>query len=154
MLAGFKVGVGEAEEEVGELGAGEEVGEEFHGVGAVGGDVLVEGGWGWGGSGGGGVEGAEGGDAVVDVGCYLGADFEAWVGISKVRGWGRGLEGGGSRKGEHTEDEVVRKEWGKCNKETAEAAADVRNRDIFHQTPYPQCVPLLACRGDVGRVVG
>ena len=33
--------VWEAEEEMGELVAGEEVGEEFHGVGAEDGDVLV-----------------------------------------------------------------------------------------------------------------
>ncbi len=59
MLAGFEVGVWEAEEEGGELGLVEEVGEEFHGVGAEDGDVLV-GGW-WGGGGG----GARGGGVVV-----------------------------------------------------------------------------------------
>lgn len=67
MFAGFEVRVGEAEEEEAEGGAGEEVREEFHGVGAEGGDVVVEG---WG------VLGAEGVDSVGDVGCYLGADFE------------------------------------------------------------------------------
>lgn len=41
MFAGFEVRVGEAEEDFGEAGAGEEVGEEFHGVGAEGGDVGV-----------------------------------------------------------------------------------------------------------------
>ena len=47
MLAGLEVRVREAEEEMGERGAGEEVGEEFHGVGAEGGDVLVGGGRRW-----------------------------------------------------------------------------------------------------------
>ena len=37
----FEVRVGEAEEDFFELGGGEEVGEEFHCVGAEGGDVLV-----------------------------------------------------------------------------------------------------------------
>lgn len=84
MFAGFEMRVGEAEEEQAEGGAGEEVGEEFHGVGAEGGDVVV---CRWGGVrgrgvGGGGrgwsVLGAEGVDAVGDVGGYLGADFEAY----------------------------------------------------------------------------
>lgn len=43
MFAGFEVRVGEAEEDFGELGFVEEVGEEFHGVAAEGGDVLVMG---------------------------------------------------------------------------------------------------------------
>ena len=46
MFAGFEVRVGETEKEGGELGAGEEVGEEFHGVGAEDGDVGIW--WGWG----------------------------------------------------------------------------------------------------------
>lgn len=41
MFAGFEVWVGEADEDGGELVVGEVVGEEFHGVGAQGGDVLV-----------------------------------------------------------------------------------------------------------------
>lgn len=48
MLALFEVWVREAEEDGGELGAGEDVGEEFHGVGAEGGDVVVGWGWRWG----------------------------------------------------------------------------------------------------------
>lgn len=53
MLAGFKVRVWEADEEFGELVAGEVVWEEFHGVGADGGYVLVGGegccgAWRWG----------------------------------------------------------------------------------------------------------
>lgn len=83
--------VREAEEELGEGVAGEEVGEELHSVGAEGGDVAVGGGWGvgyWGGGGGVGVGWgevllAEGGDAVGYVVEDLGADFEAWEG-----GWG------------------------------------------------------------------
>jgi len=51
VFAGFEVGVWEAEEEGGELGLVEEVGEEFHGVGAEDGDVLVGGWWGGGGCG-------------------------------------------------------------------------------------------------------
>lgn len=51
--------VGEAEEDLREGGAVEEVGEEFHGVGAEGGDVLVGGGS-WCGGGGGGGSGGEG----------------------------------------------------------------------------------------------
>lgn len=83
--------VREAEEELGEGVAGEEVGEELHGVGAEGGDVAVGGGWGvgcwgggrWGGGAGGGggweeVLLAEGGDAAGYVVEDLGADFEAW----------------------------------------------------------------------------
>lgn len=70
--------------------AREEVGEEFHGVGAEGGDVVVGRRWGvghrgggkWGGGGrvwGGWEEVlvAEGGDAVGNVVEDLGADFEA-----------------------------------------------------------------------------
>lgn len=53
MFACFEMRVWEAEEEEAEGSAGEEVGEEFHGVGAEGGDVVV--GWGlgwwWGGGG-------------------------------------------------------------------------------------------------------
>ena len=41
VFSGFKVRVGEAEEDFGELGFVEEVGEEFHGVGAEDGDVLM-----------------------------------------------------------------------------------------------------------------
>lgn len=54
MLARFEVRVGEAEENFGEGGLGEEVGEEFHGVGAESGDVVVDAGdgmdglFGWG----------------------------------------------------------------------------------------------------------
>lgn len=44
MLAGLEVRVRETEEEPCELCADEEVGQEFHGVGAEGGDVLV---FGW-----------------------------------------------------------------------------------------------------------
>ena len=46
MFSGFEVRVGEAEEDVSQLAAGEEVGEEFHRVGPEGGDVLVGGGGG------------------------------------------------------------------------------------------------------------
>lgn len=52
VFAGFEVRVGEAEEDFGELGLREEVGEEFHGVAAQGGYVLVVRGggrwWWWG----------------------------------------------------------------------------------------------------------
>ena len=41
MFPRFEVWVREAEEDVFELVAGEEVGEEFHGIGAEGGDVLI-----------------------------------------------------------------------------------------------------------------
>lgn len=41
MFPRFEVRVGEAEEKPGERAAGEEIGEEFHGVGAEAGDVLV-----------------------------------------------------------------------------------------------------------------
>ena len=41
VFAGFKVGVGEAEEDIGKLVAGEEIGQEFHGVGAEDGDVVI-----------------------------------------------------------------------------------------------------------------
>lgn len=40
MLARFEVRVWEADKDFGELVAGEEVGEEFHGVAAEGGDVF------------------------------------------------------------------------------------------------------------------
>ena len=70
MLARFEMRVREAEEYFGELGFVEEVREEFHSVGAQAGDVLVEGARGR-------VLGAEGGDAVLDVGCDLEAYFEA-----------------------------------------------------------------------------
>ena len=42
MFPGFEMRVREAEEDVLELGAVEEVGEEFHGVRSERGDVLVE----------------------------------------------------------------------------------------------------------------
>lgn len=45
VFAGLEVRIGEAEEDFLELRFGEEVGEEFHGVGADAGDVLV--GWCW-----------------------------------------------------------------------------------------------------------
>ena len=54
-----------------QLAAGEEVGEELHGVGAQACDVLVPA------RRGGGALGAEGGDAVLDVLGHLGADLEA-----------------------------------------------------------------------------
>ncbi len=41
MLPGLEMRVGEAEEEVRELAAVENVGEELHGVGAEDGDVLI-----------------------------------------------------------------------------------------------------------------
>ena len=78
--------VGKAEEDFGELGAAEEVGEEFHGVSAQACDVLVatRGKW---------KLLAEGVDAVLDVGRYLCADLETctegleeclWVGRNNV----------------------------------------------------------------------
>lgn len=72
--------IGETEEDLGELGFAEEVGQEFHRVGSDAGDVLVEirGG-------GGGVLGSEGADAVLDEFGDLGADFEAW---ERGGGWG------------------------------------------------------------------
>ena len=75
MFARFEMRVWEAEENLGKLGLVEEVREEFHGVGAQAGDVLVEGA-------GGRVLGSEGGNAVLDVGCDLEADFEAYEGLA------------------------------------------------------------------------
>ncbi len=69
VFAGFEMRVREAEEDGGELGEGEVVGEEFHGVGAEGGNVLISVGR---------VLGAKGGDAVCDVVEDLGAEFHAW----------------------------------------------------------------------------
>lgn len=76
--------VGKAKEDAGELAAAEEVGEEFHGVGAEAGDVLVEGCVG--------VLVAEGLDAVLDKGGDLGADFHSWGFDQGVRKSGARLE--------------------------------------------------------------
>lgn len=71
MFPRFEVRVGEAEEDFFELVLQEEVGEEFHCVGAEGGDVLVGVCWGGGSK----RLGAEGGDFFLHVGGYGGADF-------------------------------------------------------------------------------
>lgn len=64
VLPGLEVRIGEADEDLGQLAPGEEVGEEFHRVGAEGGDVLVAardyGCWGCCGGGGGGGRGGGG----------------------------------------------------------------------------------------------
>lgn len=69
MLTLFEMGVRETEEDFAELAFGEEVGEEFHRVGADAGDVLV--------GGGGGVLDAQGADFFLDVFCDCCADFHA-----------------------------------------------------------------------------
>lgn len=69
MLAGLEVRVREAEEEAGEGGAREEVGQEFHRVGAQRGDVLIRGG----------LLGSEGEDARVCEVVHLVADLQACV---------------------------------------------------------------------------
>ena len=105
MLPGLEVRVREAEENLAELGSVEEVGEEFHGVGADAGDVLVESGRSAGG-GGGWVLGAERLGFFPHVLCYGGADFEA-------------------------EDEGLGHLWGEGEKQTTEAAANVCYFDLF-----------------------
>lgn len=80
VLARFEVWIREAEEESAELATAEEIGEEFHGVGAYAGDVLIERGMG--------CLCAEGADAVLDKAGNLVADFEAWsrsVGTDSTR---------------------------------------------------------------------
>lgn len=79
VLAGLEVRVGKAEEEPCQGGAREEVGQEFHRVGAQRGDVLIV----WGGVGivgsrGGDGLGSEGEDARVCESVDLGADLEAY----------------------------------------------------------------------------
>ena len=74
MLARFEMRVREAEEDAGQLGAPEEVGQELHRVGAQGGDVLVfrgRVGLGLG-------LAAQGADPVLDVRGDLRTDLETW----------------------------------------------------------------------------
>ena len=72
MLPNLEMRVGEAKKDLGELMFDEEVGKEFHGVGAEAGDVLVQGG-------GGGMLVAKGLDAVLHELGDLGADFKTCV---------------------------------------------------------------------------
>ena len=68
VFPGFEVRIWEAEKDGRELGTGEVIGEELHGIGAEGGDVLISFGR---------ALGTEGGDAVCDVVEDLGAEFHS-----------------------------------------------------------------------------
>lgn len=70
MFPRFEVWIGEAKENLGELGFAEEVGEEFHGVCSEARGVLI---CAW-------FLGSQGFNSLLDVFCYLSSNLHAWRG--------------------------------------------------------------------------